>query len=139
MNIENDTCYLNLKSEMSLVLTQDIIDHIKSDVTGLICTRMEDVRGIILYGSCARGDYSPDSDIDIAVLIDENRSLSDTITETLSSIATELAMKYFAVVNCIFIPYNEYLEKKAWYPFYRNIAKEGDILYGTEVLRWKKQ
>ena len=28
------------------------------------------LRTVILYGSCARGDFSPDSDVDIMVLLD---------------------------------------------------------------------
>ena len=60
--------------------------------------------------------------------------MSDSVSEILAHVATELAMKYFAVVNCIFIPYSEYQEKKSWYPFYRNIAQEGVVLYGSVVL-----
>lgn len=135
MKSVSKSCWTDTNCEINLSLTQDIIDHIKSDVTKLVCMRLENVKGIILYGSCARGTYTRDSDIDIAVLIDADRSAGDFVAEKLSRIATELALKYFAVVNCIFIPYSEYMEKKNWYPFYNNIEKEGVVLYGSELLR----
>ena len=134
MNIENNERDSIMTNEMGLALTQDIIDRINLEVTGLICRRLEHVKSIILYGSCARRDYTRDSDIDIAVIVDIKRSMSDSVSEILAHVATELAMKYFAVVNCIFIPYSKYQEKKSWYPFYRNIAQEGVVLYGSEVL-----
>ena len=55
---------------------------------------------IILYGSCARGDYTEDSDIDIAV------------------------------VNFVCLPYEEYIDKNDWYDYFRNIKQEGRVLYG---------
>ncbi len=48
----------------------------------------------------------------------------------LDMIATRLAMKYFAIVNFVCLPYEEYTEKKVWYAYFRNIENEGEILYG---------
>ena len=129
MNIENDTCYLNLKSEMSLVLTQDIIDHIKSDVTGLICTRMENVRGIILYGSCARGDFTDESDVDIAILTESDRETVKKYDSMIDDIATSIGIDTMAVVNFVCLPQKEFEEKSSWYPYFMNIKKEGIVLY----------
>ena len=42
----------------------------------------------------------------------------------LNDVATELAMKYFAIVNFVCIPYEEYIEKRRWYAYFKNIAKE---------------
>lgn len=39
-------------------------------------------------------------------------------------------MKYYQVVNFACLPYDEYIEKKAWYPYFSNIEKEGQVLYG---------
>ena len=41
---------------------------------------------------------------------------------------TELAMKYFVVVNALCIPFKEYEEKKSWYDFF--VAKKDE----TEML-----
>lgn len=50
--------------------------------------------------------------------------------EELANLATELAMKYFTVVNFVCLPYQEFTEKRTWYAYFRNIEKDGVILYG---------
>lgn len=50
--------------------------------------------------------------------------------EELANLATELAMKYFTVVNFVCLPYQEFTEKRTWYSYFRNIEKDGVILYG---------
>ena len=57
-----------------LLLTDEIVDRIKVEAIDLV----KDIMGVnlvqvILYGSCARGDFTDDSDIDIALLINCNR------------------------------------------------------------------
>ena len=47
---------------------------------------------IILYGSCARGDYTEDSDIDIALLLKSDRLKAKKYGSVLANIATELAL-----------------------------------------------
>lgn len=71
------------------------------DIAGII------IKKVILYGSCARGDFTDDSDIDIALLINCDRMEAKKYEEGLASAATELAMKYFAIVNFVSIPYEE--------------------------------
>ena len=80
---------------------------------------------VILYGSEARGDARPDSDIDLLILVDKNE-----ITEKEKQI----------IVNQLFeIEYNTgilinpvVLLKKQWgqiiTPFYRNVEREGIVL-----------
>ena len=85
---------------------------------------------IILYGSCARGDYTEDSDIDIALLLKSDRLKAKKYCSVLANIATELEMKYFAVVNFVCLPYEEYIDKNDWYDYFRNIKQEGRVLYG---------
>ena len=55
-------------------------------------------------------------------------------SEGLANIATALAMKYFAVVNFVCLPADEFAEKKSWYAYFRNIDLEGEVLYGARVL-----
>lgn len=42
----------------------------------------------------------------------------------------ELAFKYFAIVNFVLLPYDEFEEKKEWYGYFKNIEQEGIELYG---------
>lgn len=57
-----------------LLLTDEIVDRVKVEAIDLV----KDIMGVnlvqvILYGSCARGDFTDDSDIDIALLINCDR------------------------------------------------------------------
>lgn len=113
------------------VLNDQIIDVVKSESTYLVHELMqEDLVEIVLYGSCARGDYTEDSDIDIALMTRSDRLEAKKYDEKLAAIATELAIKYFTIVNFVCLPYKEFEEKKTWYPYFRNIAVEGEVLYG---------
>lgn len=112
-------------------LTSNVIEKIKSESVPMVKKAMgTDLHEIILYGSCSRGDFNEDSDVDIALLTKCDRTGSKRYENVLAQIATELALKYFAVVNFVCLPKKEYDEKKAWYPFFKSIDNEGVSLYG---------
>lgn len=114
-----------------LALNEKIISSVKREVVRLVYDLMHtDLEEIILYGSCSRGDYTDDSDIDIALITKCSRLEAKEYSGALAGIATELAMKYFAIVNFVCIPYDEYKEKKEWYGYFRNIKEEGEVLFG---------
>ena len=89
-----------------------------------------DLRRIILFGSCARGDYTEESDIDIAVLLACKRKEAAKYKKELVNLSAELDLKNMVVVNFTCIPFSEFIEKKGYYPFYANIEREGKIIYG---------
>ena len=89
------------------------------------------LRKVILYGSYARGDFHPDSDIDIMILLD--------ITDLdLKEYGTKLSYMTFNFnldhdLDIKPIAKNEEHFKK-WldnYPFYANVNREGVVLYGA--------
>ena len=103
-------------------IIRKIVAEIKDSVSQLMGDNVED---IILFGSCARGDYDKDSDIDIAILTKTGREENAAYRMELAEIATDIAMEYFTVVNFLCIPYREYIEKKSWYALYKNISNDG--------------
>ena len=114
-----------------LALNDEIIRSVKKEMVPRVCELMQsDLVEIILYGSCARGDYTDDSDIDIALLTRCDRADAKRYSGGLAEIATELAMKYFAVVNFVCLPYDEYILKNEWYDYFHSIKEEGEVLYG---------
>ena len=114
-----------------LSLNSYTIDAVKKEAFHLVTELLQnDLIEAILYGSCARGDYTEDSDIDIALLTRCDRIEAKRYSEGLAEIATKPAMKYFVVVNFACLPFDDFTEKKTWYAFYRNIASEGELLYG---------
>lgn len=115
----------------NLALNFETIEKVKREATEMIKVRIgSDLKKIILYGSCARGDYTDDSDIDIALLLKCSRMEAKKYDDALAEISTEFAMKYFAIVNFVSLPYGEFAEKRMWYRYFRNIDKEGEVLYG---------
>lgn len=112
-------------------LNSDIIEKIKREVPDMIREFMEkDLVKMILYGSCARGDFKDYSDVDIALLMKGSRMDSWVYNDKIDEVATKLALKYFAIVNFVLLPYQEFEEKKGWYGYFKNIEKEGIKLYG---------
>ena len=89
----------------------------------------EDCKTIILYGSYARGDYTADSDVDIAILTDSDREQVKKYSSQLDELATQIGIDTMAIVNFVCLPQREYESKKSWYPFFKNIDKDGIILY----------
>lgn len=87
------------------------------------------ILGIILYGSCARKNYTEDSDIDIAVLINGNYEDARHYDGVLADIAADISFNNIVILNSVCIPKSEYDLKKSWYPYYQNISKEGVLIY----------
>ncbi len=112
-------------------LNTEIITNIKTEVPDLVCSLMgRDIIKIVLYGSCSRGDFTDDSDIDIALFTRCGRQEVKKYNTAIASLSTDFAMKYLSIVNFVCLPYTEFLEKKGWYPYFKNIDVEGEILYG---------
>jgi predicted nucleotidyltransferase len=115
----------------NIELNRDIIEKIKEETPDLVREFMQnDLVKMILYGSCARGNFRECSDVDIALLVKGDRRNSWKYSDKIDEVATKLALKYFAIVNFVLLPYDEFEEKKNWYGYFKNIDKEGIKLYG---------
>ena len=107
------------------------IEFVKIKIVNDVPNLMKsDLVEIILFGSCARGDYCSDSDIDIALITKCNREEVKKYDDGLDEIATEIAMKYYSIVNFVCFPETEFHKNKTWYALFKNISKEGIRLYG---------
>lgn len=89
------------------------------------------LKTVILYGSYARGDFRPDSDIDIMILVDlEEQEIKDK-----GHLLSDMTFEYNFDNNLTIMPivknlghFNRWLRS---YPFYYNIKKEGVELYAA--------
>lgn len=114
-----------------IILNDTIIEKVKKETIEMVKTVMgKDLIKVVLYGSCARGDYTQDSDIDIALITACDRLEAKKYNDKIAEISMRLAMKYFSVVNFVCLPYAEFVQKKSWYLYFRNIDSEGEVLYG---------
>jgi uncharacterized protein len=76
----------------------------------------------ILFGSQARGDARPDSDIDVLVVLKGAVNPGEEIKRT-SQIRAKLSLKNDAVISCLFMDENRFINRNG--PLLRNIRKEG--------------
>ena len=86
------------------------------------------LRGIILYGSCARGDFDVDSDIDFLVLLDVPRENISGEREKILDIADQLDLEYDVVLAPVFQNYDLYRQYMTVSLFYQSVQKEGVII-----------
>ena len=119
---------LDMNSEFSLddnMIAENQMT-IREMAPGLVGDKL---RQVVVFGSCARGDYRPDSDMDVAVIIDDTRESMSGYLHSLIDLSTDIAMRNFSVVNFVCIPSDDY-KKMAAYDLYSNIRNEGRVIYG---------
>ena len=82
----------------------------------------ERLANLVLFGSRARGDAEPDSDIDVLVVLRGVVNTGEEIART-GGIVSELSLTHDVVISCVFMDRERYEQKNG--PLLRNIRKEG--------------
>ncbi len=109
--------YLSLTENIAL---QKVIKHLKR-----VCK--DQLVSIIIYGSKARGDFTPDSDIDLLVLVHNRQALNrDKIYDFLMDDAIGYDLN-FSLNIYDFKEFEHLAAIKA--PFAANIKREGEVLW----------
>ncbi|KAF0133484.1 MAG: DNA polymerase beta domain-containing protein [Candidatus Saganbacteria bacterium] len=80
---------------------------------------------ILLFGSCARGEITENSDIDILIIKDTSKRRIDRIKEVLFSVDNNLPFE-----PLIYTPKEIKKRAKLGDFFIKNLLKEGVLLYG---------
>lgn len=80
---------------------------------------------VILYGSCARGDYADDSDIDIMVLLDVEQERIGETRKQILDISDQLDLEYDVVLAPVVQSYQLYQQYMPVSGFYQNVQREG--------------
>lgn len=89
------------------------------------------LKAVILYGSAARGTDLEDSDVDILVIVDATQEELRSYSDALSDISTDFALEFFKVFSIIDVSFQEFSEWKDISPFYKNVARDGVLLYAA--------
>ena len=84
---------------------------------------------IILYGSYARGDYSPESDLDIMLLMNCRHGDVKNFQNVVCKIASRIGLEDDIEVSLTMQDKETFEKRLAILPFYRNVKREGVTLY----------
>ena len=82
------------------------------------------LKQVILFGSRARGDFTPDSDYDCLVVVDE---VSAEIKEKIYEITGQILYQYNELFAVLPIPQEKY-QHDIYEPLLMNVRQEGIVL-----------
>lgn len=102
------------------MLISDLIPQLLRTFTAL------NVKEIILYGSVSRGTATSESDIDIAVILDD---YTDKMHNDMIDFVVKLELKYNKVISVLLIYNRQFNEWGNITPFFKNIKKDGKVLW----------
>jgi len=111
---------------------QNAIENVLSQYTKEL-QKIYDIhlKSIILYGSYARGDFMPDSDIDIMILVDLSDIEIKKYSEKLSRLTFDINLDNDLLLMPIVKNIDHFQYWVKTYPFYSNVKKEGVPLYAA--------
>ena len=101
---------------------QGILSELQSLFSELYSERL---RRLILYGSQARGDSEPGSDLDVLVVLTGPVDAGLEIART-GEIVSALSLYHDVAIACVFMEEERYLHRQG--PFLRNVRREGIVL-----------
>lgn len=82
---------------------------------------------VILYGSVARGTQTEESDIDIALMLKSEET--EDMRERMTDAVVDLELEYNKVLSVLRIDYKQFRLWENTMPFYKNMKKDGVILW----------
>ncbi len=89
----------------------------------------ESLDKVILYGSYARGEETVDSDVDIAVILKPGSS--EKMHDDMIDIVVDYELELSLTLSVVQIEYANYMEWRRVLPFYKNMDKDGIVLWKT--------
>lgn len=115
-----------------LNITQDarikeLLQLVKDSLQDILGNKLMDV---VLYGSYARNQSTPDSDLDILALVDESDSELRKYEDSITDVMVDLSLEYEIVVSIHLQSYDIYKKYTDVLPFFINVNREGVSLYG---------
>ena len=114
---------------MDLVLNDNVIKHVEKEAITKVSASMKDdlVEGI-LYGSYARGDFRPDSDIDVMILVDTDRAGVSPLEKKICDVTYDFNDEHGTDIMPVVQSNTHFDYWKKADMFYRNVEKDGVVI-----------
>lgn len=115
-----------MKNEIYDDNIKGVLNEVQAQMLMLFGSRL---KKIILFGSYARNEADNESDIDILLLIDEDKCSLKQYHDRIVDIVVELSLKYGVVLSILEQEYQQFNKYTEFVPFYANVENEGIELY----------
>ena len=89
---------------------------------GLVHIYGDKLKAVYLYGSYARGDYRPGSDVDVMILLSDYKNYWEELRRS-TELASDISLEYDVTVSRLIM--KEIQWKQSDMPVLRNIRKDG--------------
>ena len=86
------------------------------------------VKKVILYGSYARGDFRPDSDIDVMILVDTDRAGVSPLEKKICDVTYDFNDEHGTDIMPVVQSNTHFDYWKKADMFYRNVEKDGVVI-----------
>ena len=115
MNSETET---TLEANVSGMQLTDVLAELRREVASLLGDRFE---AAYLFGSRARAEQRPDSDVDILIVVRGAFDYADMIRRT-SVLVSKLSLKHDLVISRAFVSQDRFEREQS--PFLLNVRRE---------------
>lgn len=78
------------------------VAEVKQSIQALVGDRL---KGLILFGSKAKGDFDPESDVDLAILVD---GLTPETKRKIIDIVADVELKYLVVCSSLVLSWEDF-------------------------------
>ena len=113
-------------------MQNDEIQKVSKEVVEKVLELLkEKVYRIILYGSYARGNFEPESDFDVMILLNCSPEEILVYRRAVSVLASEISLENGIEVSLLLKDRETYEQWLDTLVFYQNVEREGLTLYGN--------
>lgn len=96
----------------------NLVQELKEGLAALYGGRL---RGVYLFGSYARGEEDPESDVDVLVVLDDFQRYAEEVDRT-GELGSTLSLKYGISLSKVFVRERDWLRNQT--PFLENVREE---------------
>ncbi len=97
---------------------RDLTDCFRRGLESIYQARL---KGVYLFGSHARGDAGPESDVDLLVVLDHFERYGAEVDRT-SALGSELSLDHAVSISEVFVNEHDWLSRHT--PFLNNVRRE---------------